>query len=707
MSQNSRKWLAVLAVSVLACCCCLTAAIALGSFWGYNLLQEQAGFVLPERVPPQVPELHLPATAGDWALLETMTQGELPPRDQLELGVRLGGLPADTAHGPAAAPPERALGQQDTFWVSDYSDPERVGYFQAEAELRHVSEHAYFWVETAYKRSPTDEALAAAGRAFDRTYETNHRYFGSEWSPGIDGETRVHIYNGRVPGVGGYFSSADEYPASINPHSNEREIFYVNLDSIAPGDALYSAVLAHEFTHMIQWRVRGSEDGWVDEGQAELAMPLNGYPTDGAETIFALRPDTQLNAWSEEPSRSYPHYGASYLFTSYFFDRFGPAALAAFMKNSQSGMAAFDDVLASQGLSFDKLFSQWTVANAVPGPLHEALPYGRSAYANRHPGVRMAAGSYPSRGQGEVHQYAADYLLLSPPSSGAVDLRIAFDGTSRTRLLPTQAPEGQAFWYANRGDDRNMTLTRPVDLSGLSRATLTFSTWYHIEDGWDFGYVEVSEDGGQTWRVLRGASSSDKNPVGNSFGPGYTGVSGGRKGDEPRWLDERVDLSPYAGQEVLLRFEYITDDAQNAPGWALDAIAIPELGFADNAEQPDSGWEANGFVRCTNWLPQRFVVQVIAFAGQEVQVHPMALDDENRGEFSLQGLGGPVERAVVVISALTPVTTEWGYYRYEISPAEPAAGALRMGDWSPVLWAGRRTLQPGWASGLRLAEAAR
>ncbi|GIT58344.1 MAG: hypothetical protein Ct9H300mP19_02920 [Dehalococcoidia bacterium] len=39
-----------------------------------------------------------------------------------------------------------------------------------------------------------------------------------------------------------------------------------------------------------------------------------------------------------------------------------------------------------------------------------------------------------------------------------------------------------------------------------------------------------------------------------SYGPGLTGNSMG-------WVQDSVDISSYAGQEILIRFEYITDDA--------------------------------------------------------------------------------------------------------------------------------------------------
>jgi hypothetical protein len=127
-------------------------------------------------------------------------------------------------------------------------------------------------------------------------------------------------------------------------------------------------------------------------------------------------------------------------------------------------------------------------------------------------------------------------------------------------------------------------------------------------------------------------------------------------------------LTPYVGQEILLRFEYITDGAVNQVGFCVDDIAIPELGYFYDAEG-DGAWVAEGFVRIDNVLPQRFVVQLIVF-GPEVTVERMELDAAQTGRLVVEGLGEGVERAVLVVSALAPVTTELASYQYTIEPAQ-------------------------------------
>ena len=55
----------------------------------------------------------------------------------------------------------------------------------------------------------------------------------------------------------------------------------------------------------------------------------------------------------------------------------------------------------------------------------------------------------------------------------------------------------------------------------------------------------------------------------------------------------------------------MTDGALALHGFAVDDITIPGV-FTDDVEA-ESGWQANGFLRSTNIVSQRFIVQVLRF----------------------------------------------------------------------------------------------
>jgi immune inhibitor A len=124
-----------------------------------------------------------------------------------------------------------------------------------------------------------------------------------------------------------------------------------------------------------------------------------------------------------------------------------------------------------------------------------------------------------------------------------------------------------------------------------------------------------------------------------------------------------MDLSPYAGRAVQLRFWLISDAAINGPGMQIDDVRVPEIGYADGAETGSNGWQAQGFVRTLAWLPQRWELRVVRYRPEGPQVERLELDAA--GNAALQV--APGEQAVLVVSGATPFTDEPASYRYEIS----------------------------------------
>lgn len=593
---------------------------------------------------------------------QLLSEVEIPVRDRLALAQRLKLSDTPIPSVVNSVTPTYRLGERHSFCVLD---SDAVRYTWAVATLRYVGDRSYWWVQDGHHVS--DEAIVASAQEFEqRIYPTNRDFFGSEWSPGVDNDPRIHIFLGDVPGVSGYFYSANEYSRLINPCSNEKEMFYINLNAVAPGSEDLYITLAHEFQHMIHWHHDANEETWVNEGLSNLAVELNGYETSDISRAFSQRPDTQLNAWAEAPQDTFPHYAASYLFTSYFLERFGEEMMREVVAEPENGIAGFNAALARarQPYRFVDVFADWVIANYLDDPTIDQGVWGYRRLDPQPVKIEAEYRTYPVEINGQVGQYATDYFKFV----GDGDVTIEFEGVKTVKIAPNEPHSGTFQWWSNRGDDSDMTLTRSFDLSHVREATLEFWLWYDIEEGWDFAYVEVSEDGGQTWTILPGRHTSADNPSGNSFGPAWTGVSGG--GDVPQWVHEQVDLTPYAGRQVQIRFEYITDDAVNRVGLMLDDIAIPQIGYFDDAEAGDGGWVAHGFVRVDNILPQRYLVQVIQ-KGDTVQVQRMTLDRDNHGRLTLRGMGKTFSEAVLAVSGVTPFTTEAASYRIRASFTSP------------------------------------
>ena len=229
---------------------------------------------------------------------------------------------------------------------------------------------------------------------------------------------------------------------------------------------------------------------------------------------------------------------------------------------------------------------------------------------------------------------------------------LRFQGDGSVPFIPVDAHSGDFCWWSNRGDSIHSTLRRTVDLRDVEAATLEFRLWHDIEEGWDYAYVTASPDGGSTWHVIAGDYTTEEDPVGNAFGPGYTGATRG-------WVQESIDLTPFVGGDLLLAFEYVTDDAVHGSGLCLDDIAVPEIGFADDAEA-DTGWQAEGFYRTNNALPARYQVQIVEFpeaGGPRVRSVPL-----ESGVLGALQLEDGLERAVAIISLVTEETTQAAGY---------------------------------------------
>jgi hypothetical protein len=644
----------IAALALIACCCGVAAFLG----WGFSvmandpdiqvLVDEIAATPTPTPVPviirtpvptpaplptplsAQTPTPPLPRTTEEMLILEPV-----PERDLRDLTQQFKDPGAPIPVVVNSAPPVYRRGDQEVFGVSNLDTDEN---FQIAAALRYLTPHVYMWVQEGY--DVDQGALERSAERFERqTYPTNRLFFGSEWSPGVDRDPHLHILHaGGLGGtVAGYFSSVDEYSRLVNEFSNEKEMFYINLDGgMLPDSSFYDGVLAHEFQHMIHWYTDRNEDTWVNEGMSELAMQLNGFDVGGSDWVFSRNPDTQLNTWPKGPGAAGANYGGSYLLMAYFLDRFGEEATQALVAHPANGTAGFEAVLdeLDTGLTFEDVFADWRVANYLDDA---SLAGGRYGYEDLDPSplkLDETHARYPVQRATTVHQYGADYVELE----GQGDVVIEFTGSTQVRLIPNEAHSGHYQWYSNRGDDSDMRLTRAFDLSELTTATLQAWLWYDIEEHWDYAYVAASGDGGETWDLLEG-----------------------------RYTTTLIDLSAYAGREVLLRFEYITDDAVNHVGFAVDDIVIPELGYAYDAETGDDGWNGEGFIRTDNILPQRFIVQVIEM-GDETRMQRMKLDELQEGSLEVHGLGDELERAVLIISGYAPVTTELASYEYAIIP---------------------------------------
>ena len=570
-----------------------------------------------------------------------------PHGDPIELAERLkfgGGMKIEPLQRIET---ELAVGHVEEFHVLD---PGALRPFTVEAELRAVSEHAYFFVERG-TRVP-DSAIAASARELEeRIIPAIRRLVNPGWDPGAGLDSRLTILHARIPNVGGYYSLLDTLPRAVNRLSNERPMVYLSLLALQPGNRQYFSVLAHELQHAAQAAADPFEAAWVHEGASEYVASLAGYQG-GPEAFYFVPPNTQLTLWPDEFEAAGPHYAAAYSFVRYLGERVGEAAIVSLLSSPLTGVEGVEAFLVEQGIAggFDEFFYDWTEDN-----LKAALAVAGGAFGFRLGRSIAGAGEV----EAQASQYAADYIRIEPDDRAR---RLVFQGRAETALLPTTPRSGRMMWWSNRGDAVDATLTRAFDLTGVSQASLAFDLWFDIEEGFDFAYVLASRDGGASWDVLEGRHSTVRDPLDLSFGPAYSAKSGG--GRTARWIEEEIDLTGYAGGEVLLRFEYVTDQATHAEGMLIDDLRLEAAGFFDDAES-EAGWTAEGFFRTDNRVPQTYGVRLVEFGGGNVVEVP--LDDALRGEVSLPANGPGV---VVLVAPAAPVTGVPAAYRVAVEYVE-------------------------------------
>lgn len=672
-------WITVAVLLVILCLCACAALIAGGAL-GYTLFSsptngsdgnpaEQA--VTPVFPPTRTPRLPAAAPSlapqtpveplidGGEETLATLKHAMVPVNDPIELARRLGGV----TDIPAAIPDPQApyhLGERKTFNAMNQDTTQR---FQVTAVLRAVNDAAYFWIENGvpYDQEDVDRLLDTFA---NQIIPTNREFFGNEWTPGIDLDPRLHIvYARNLGGIAGVFSASDSYPPQVREDSNAHEMFFVSADTTLLDESFTYGVLAHEFQHMIHWYRDRNEESWVNEGFSELAAFLNGYDLGGFDYVFSLNPDIQLNDWPVDHDATIPHYGAAFLYLSYYLDRLGEEATKALVSHAENGMDGVDVVLreldardpqTGRPLTADDLFADWVLTNYLQ---NETVDDGRFHYSI-YPSAPVVAetetfsecdGSWQNR---LVHQYAADYIRLDCGG----DFTLTFEGAAEVGVLDQGAYSGDYAFWSNKGDESDMTLTREFDFRAAEGPlTLSYYTWYDLEEDYDYAYLLASEDG-QNWTILNTPGCVTSDPSGNSFGCAYNGATGS-------YIHQQVDLSEYAGKKVWLRFEMITDEAVTGEGMLIDDVAVPEIGYYSDFEADDGGWEAAGFVRMQNRLPQSYRLALITTSGRQTQVERLELD-ENQSLSMPVRLENPGDEVILVVSGTTRYTRLQAPYRF-------------------------------------------
>ena len=505
--------------------------------------------------------------------------------------------------GSANAPASATLTQADVGtvkkWLTSNNYTGRYGL--TDFKLRAVGKYGEVWVATNLnypagdprnsRVTITDEQVHYLLNEFDNNmYEKEVEFFGDPaerkgehgyngWYKDESGRVVILVdnikdqsyYTPNYPSyIAGYFSNTISDFSDRNVMTIDAFDWANRLGPNALLPYLYEGIFAHEFQHLLHRDTDDAEENFINEGLSDFAQYLVGYGhSTGHVNYFMNNPRNSLTLWGDQSDlQILGDYGNAYLFQLYLYERYGQAFIQQVFRSQKQGIASINETLQRIGANttFDQVYADYMTALVLDGKYRGDNDIYNFKTIDVSPNIAFA-----SNLDNMTPVWGTTFRTIVPDKK--ID-HLYFKGLDFLRTNWTTANDagkGTVLW-ANTGDEADHHLIRELDLTGQSQATLSFDTKYDIEEQWDFGLVQISTDGGKTWKSLsNGNTRSDIVDQGypkiKENLPGFTGSSNG-------WKTESFDLSPYAGQKVLLSFRYMTDWGTTEAGWYISNLRL-------------------------------------------------------------------------------------------------------------------------------------
>lgn len=127
--------------------------------------------------------------------------------------------------------------------------------------------------------------------------------------------------------------------------------------------------------------------------------------------------------------------------------------------------------------------------------------------------------------------------------------------------IPVVPPNGGPAWFSGYGDYLNRTMT--AEIKPRRDASLSFTTWYHLQPDDDYGSIEASPDGIH-WKTL-----------------------GLLTGSSDGWQTRSV---PLPADARYIQFRYRTDEEINGRGWYVNQIEVHANGATTQPVVTHNEW---------------------------------------------------------------------------------------------------------------------
>jgi len=492
----------------------------------------------------------------------------------------------------------------------------------------------------------------------------------------------------------------------------------------------YAGVIGHELEHLQHNYSDPGELSWVDEGLADMAIFLNGWgDTNDGHLLYhqVFHRETSLTRWGG----GLENYGAAYSYFLYLWEQAGgngggdlapdleydgtngDRLMKLIFENPADGMigvqAAIDEYnttleageealrtaedffkdwavaiwldAEAEGTKFDfaninfggAITSGWTIEIA-----NDLFFGGRGVYTGTMPPARWSNNkNVPPQ---TALPFGVSYETFRNPGP---TFQLTFDGDDATVIAPHS---GDTHWYAGYQSQTESILG--VDAPPISGGeTVDFWTWYFIEEGWDFAYVDARVDGEWVTLPLENDAgdvvTTNDDPHGNNTeGNGLTGTSGGQYFvDDPVYVHLTAEV-PEGATDV--RFRYSTDAAYLDTGWFIDDVMIDgvpatfsesDTWFATTGEQ-DNNWVVQIVSACDLTPGEDTEGEIVDAAGF---VYRFEGDLIERDGFDTSCMRGSKARFAVVISNLPTgdLTVLDAGYDFSLTNTGNAGGSAR------------------------------
>jgi len=446
--------------------------------------------------------------------------------------------------------------------------------------------------------------------------------------------------------------------------------------------------IAHEYQHLIHADRIPGDSSYMNEGCSMYAEVLCGYGVSWDHVnSFLYTPDNSLTKWGDQGDINIlADYGASTLWAIYLNDNYSPPGDTFLHHYMEAGIPADYGINAALAyFGYDKTFNdvyyEWNLANYLHS--HLRSPYGyKSIDMNPEANpdiislnIHKMKLQYPKNvqtisffgsdfgttetilgydtGVVDLAPYSSDYIFFNDWDDNAI---LSFNGGEASEVPYGWEMVG-GMWFSDGVDLLNTMLTGNAYVDALD-PTLEINTYWDMEDYWDFGFVQVSTDGGLTWTSLANEYTTTNHdpsayaPIVANL-PGLTSWSGFI--DPDGWITMNFDLTAYAGQNVMLGFRYMTDWGTRYEGWYIESVAVSGNSIPLTSFQKVAGY------------PSYFTVTVVYMNGNVVKsIQAVDINHlDETGQLLIPGKGQDV--LLIVSNPSDPTEFAYGVADYQIT----------------------------------------